>query len=379
MSQIDVNINDGIYTAYYYNIDYQDNNDKWHNKSITDSNNNKYIGNIFLKNISCNRGIKEIKFEPSVSNNYAVNTTSFDCIPNNNNIPVNSVNTIILNKNYDDDYDIKNYHFDIDCENHPIAYITLNRIGGNTYVNYACSSAETGDNSTSSYVDIKSFSRSDLKDNTVNTDLNLKYFNSNYEFNCSDNSSAITSIKFNFDNDEKSIDYKCKNVTSNYTSNYITSSTEFSKIISTDKSISGFNISVDNILHPTQFYGGPIEHGDKYNTTSQLKTSTKDYDEIGFEVNCPGSAITHIEMNEKRIKYKCDKPLDMNSNTTQFGEYTFFDANYNHGTNNAGLNYVRYGAWFDKIKCDNGKLLSGFSSTYTKDGPKLKWVCGKIK
>lgn len=370
MSQIDVNINEGDYTAYYYNIDYQDN--KWHNKSITDSNNNKYIGNIFLKNISCNRGIKEIKFEPSVSNNYAVNTTSFDCISSNN-IPVNSVITKTLNKNYDDD-DIKNYHFDIDCENHPIAYITLNRIGGNTYVNYACSSAITGDNSTSRYIDIKSSKREGLPDNYfINTDSNLKYFNSNYIFNCGD--SAITSINFILDEDEKSIEYICKNVNA-----YIdTPGSNFNAIISTRKSISGFNISVDNILHPTQFYGGPIEYGNDYNTTSQEKTSTKDYDEIGFEVNCPGSAITYIEMPGKTIKYKCDRPLDMNSNTTQFGEYTFIDANYNHGTSNAGLNYAISGAWFDKIKCDNGKLLSGFSSTYTKDGPKLKWVCGKIK
>ena len=298
---------------------------------------------VYFKGISCNNGIHKIHVAGYKSNNNLTVSNTYTCADINNEGPLGQLITediggYSLN-------DIATNGLKVDCKNKPITYFSLNR----NKVIYAC-----GENSTDNVESIYEYI---YPNNDERSNKNREII-----LDCADG--VLTKFEL-YKTTTPYIKYTCnKKLTDN------TTSTPGNIFLNTKKTnyINSMNVFVNNYSNPTIFWGS-----NKYSTSKpasrMMKTSDKVYTDQLMSVNCEGSAISGISVNDdNKLNYGCGTALK-----------DLQDYSYEYTADPGLYNYYRSGAILDKVKCPDGSVLSAFSTTVSKKGPKVKWTCGKLQ
>ena len=375
---------DKLYTDNKDSSYYSDNN-----RTLIDHTHAPIFADSYFKGISCNNGIKKINIQgrPAYYDNDGITTyrtlTEYTC--NDPDIDNGPVNNIKIQSGISDIFNNV-----IDCGNHPITYYNMN----NGYIQYACGNNFTNtngtkyhiylrDNKSNTDVDMFNYDNSDqtyyssgiVEDENINKDIrdsddvkNTKYIMLvNHELPCISNDGVITKIQFT-DNPHM-IHYTCKRLANNNKSTKDYSQNLRSLKTDNQKLIQKINIQTDDYRNPTKFWFD-FNYSSIPTPTENINkdTGTIQYNHPFVGVNCEGSAITSLSFEDGNIKYACGTPLTSLTNY----EYTEHSSPFLY-------NYYDSGVIFDHVSCPNNSVLSGFSRTITKDGPKVKWICGVKK
>ena len=379
-----------IYTDNNNRSYYNDNNN--YKTLINSESNLPTFGEAYFKGISCNNGINNIIIQgvPAYYNKNGNSSSSFvtltEYVCNNINNNQGPVNNISIKSN------ISNIlNSSIDCGNHPITYLNINKDN----IQYSCGNNLTKTAGTNMNLDLeqnlsefnvlyfnydngnnKYYYQSNTsidnntKNNFKNNLQNTKYIllNDKHELGCENNDQVITKIQFKNNNNQQQIKFICKNLAEDNTSNK-TSANNVSLLKTLQpKLIQKINVKTDDYRNPTKFW-----FDFNYSTTStpltniKEKSSDNSYKHPFVGVNCEGNAITSLSFENGKIDYACGTPL---KNLT----------NYEYTEQSSPMLYRYYdsGVLFDRVECPNNSVLSGFSRTITKDGPKVKWICGNV-
>ena len=327
------------------------------------------IPKYLMKNISCNNGIKEINFIPSIycTDGKCIGTVinDYKCKSNNKIGPIGNINNVD--------------EFDINCGNHPITYLTQNDINGKQKITYACGLNETESEENKDFIDLIS---SVNNNNSWSNNWNIIYdggditsdigslFNQHYnkkiEIKCPDNY-VLTGVKIRDDIYNKVIERTCKK-----SKNFNEKNVQSKLFLTSDNNttdIKGFNVQVDNYLNPVYYWGSPI-YGKSTTSSTTYITSNKSWNEIGFSMSCREKGISGIEEYGNKIKYTCGTPIDPDSITEH--SYVFNNVNSNSESYHPGLLY-------NSVKCPDDKILVSLSTLLHKNGPKVNYVCGEKK
>lgn len=377
-------ITDGYERRYYI----QDNNE------IISRHLSNDFGTGFIKGISCNNGIKKISFfgYPAITSTaseldiHVFTENKFTCNnPDTNDGPVNNIETKDITGTKLIDLVDKNVT--IDCGNRPITY--LNIAPDTKKIQYSCGNNVTGSNVQNKNLTftennddyfIYNHLDNDIVDNnsslyTQTSGLIKQYiqdkyiFSNNYDngniLDCDDK--VLTKISFNKYNGQPRITYICKNLSANNTTSNIAVTNE--NIYNTSKQhlIKKINVKTNDFRNPTKFW-----NTFDYNSTLPKNiTQHKTIDTITnphITLNCQGKTLTNISLNsDNTLSYDCGTPLK-----------NLQDYSYEEESNPALYNYYKSGVMFDHVSCPNNSVLSGFSRTLTRVGPKIKWTCGNI-
>ena len=332
----------------------------------------KEIPKYFMKNLSCTNGIKEIHFMPAIycKGNDIVGVAINQTICNKNNKigptgPIKSTDEININ-----------------CGNHPITYFTQNEINGRQQINYACGLNETNSDESTILLNLEQGSANELSSNNTKiiydyckiTDNNgnitkdisgfhNKHF-SNYINIACPNNKVLTGINVKDDLNNKVIIGTCKSPT-----NFIEKSQQEKSFLFTDNKstdVTGFNVQVDNYESPNYFWGSPT-YGNS--TTSYANyIADGEWDKLGFSMTCRDRGISGIEQSGSNIKYTCGSLI----NPYHISEHSYISANVNSNKDSYHPSLL-----YDHVKCPNSEILVSLSTTISKDGPKVKYVCGK--
>lgn len=338
------------------------------NYNLTPFKKGEEIPKYFIKNISCNNGIKEINFIPSIycTNNKCIGTVinDYKCKSNNQIGPIGNINNVD--------------EFDINCGNHPITYLTQNDINGRQKITYACGLNETESNGNNVSIDLApEINNNNSWSNNwyiiydggdVTSDIGSlfnQHYNKKIEIKCPDNY-VLTGVKIRDDIDYKIIERTCKKP-----KNFNEKNVQSKLFLTSDNNttdIKGFNVQVDNYLNPIYYWGSPI-YG-KSTTSSTSYISEKPWNQIGFSMSCRDKGISGIEEYGNGIKYTCGTPIDPDSITEH--SYVFNNVNSNKESYHSGLLY-------NSVKCPDDKILVSLSTLLHKNGPKVNYVCGEKK
>lgn len=377
---------------------YTDNNDSSYYSSqkpnailtLIDHANNNYVptfADSYFKGISCNNGIKKINIQGRPAyydkdNKISYRTlTEYTC-----NIPVKNhgfVNNIEIKSGISDIF-----NNDINCGNHPITYYNIN----NGYIQYSCGNNFTNTNGSTYYINLhdnksntsvdmfrydnseqKYYSRGTVEDENINKDARDKVKNTKYimldehELSCS-NGGVITRIQFT---DPHRIRYVCKTLAGDNIATKEPNYYDDLSSLKTDnqKLIQKINVKTDDYRFPDNMWSDFTYSSIPTPLIITQGGETEHYDQPFVGVNCEGSAIASLSFEDRHINYTCGgTPL---KNLTNY-EYTEYSSPMLY-------NYYNSGVLFDHVSCPNDSVLSGFSRTITKNGPKVKWICGVKK
>lgn len=271
--------------------------------------------------------------------------------------------------------DIMKSDVSINCKNHPIAYFNVQPTSNdNTIITYIC-----GSNTTKNAISKKQFilpndyNSIDSNWNEIsNTEQYKQLINSKIDPAVLSSSSldcgnqVITRIDLTSYGDDPIIYYYCKALeTDNTTSNPSIPAGHFFNTRA-NNNIVKVNVATNDVNNPTIFWGEPTYHTTQGNPTTQHTTSLP-YNQIGMSVNCSGNAVSNMSLNtDNTLSYKCGTPLIM-----------LEDYSYVFPAKPDMSDYYSSGVLFNKVSCPDNSVLSGFSSTMSRDGPKIKWTCGK--
>lgn len=174
---------------------------------------------------------------------------------------------------------------------------------------------------------------------------------------------VLTSLKYR-DINGPVIEYTCKNVYPNVTSNV---SVNKQDILNTTRSnyIKGFNIKTNSFDNPS-VYWSQHDYADTLPLNRDEYTTIMDND--FFSVSCGNRGISGMQNNGKNIVYGCGDDELYNLHVQSY------ELPYDPVLNK----YYDSGMLFDKVKCKDDEVLSSFHKTITPTGPAVKWVCGKL-
>lgn len=376
-------ITDGYKIKYYI----QDNNEIISRQLSND------FGTGFIKGISCNNGIKNITLfgYPAITSTaseldiHVFTENKFTC--NNldtNDGPVNNIETKDITGTKL--IDLVDNNVTIDCGNRPITY--LNIAPDTNKIQYSCGNNVTGSNIQNKNLTftenndyfIYNHLDNDIVDNNsslytstsglINQYMQDKYiFSNNYDngniLDCDDK--VLTKISFNKYNDQPRITYVCKNLSANNTTSNIAVTNENIYNTSKQNLIKKINVKTNDFRNPTKFWNTFDYHSTLPKNTTRHKTSNT-ITNPHITLNCQGKTLTNISLNlDNTLSYDCGTPLK-----------NLEDYSYEEESNPALYNYYKSGVMFDNVSCPNNSVLSGFSRTLTRTGPKIKWTCGNI-
>lgn len=280
--------------------------------------------NVF--NATCSNGINKLSWNNS--SDYTIYEQTCNGISNG------PMNEIIGTKLTD---------LDVDCGNYPITYVNRN--------------------GTSNYATRKSTLQYSCGYNSTGSDVvtgNITVGQSNV-IDCGDN--VLTSLKYR-DINGPVIEYTCKNVYPNVTSNV---SVNKQDIFNTTRSnyIKGFNIKTNSFDNPSAYWS-QHDYADTLPSNRDEYTTAMDND--FFSVSCGNRGISGMQNNGKNIVYGCGDDELYNLHVQSY------ELPYDPVLNK----YYDSGMLFDKVKCKDDEVLSSFHKTITPTGPAVKWVCGKL-
>lgn len=306
---------------------------------------------VYYKGISCNNGINKIdltsytsRYENQNNSGSVSVSNTYECAANTSDGPLDDLKIQSLNGTSLDD--IAENGLIIDCGNHPITYMSI----ADGKVIYSC-----GPNTTDEEKEIKTieYTSNDESKNVLDI-VNI---------DCEDK--VLTKFEIH-KLDKPYVRYICKQKKTNNTT-----SNAGSIFLNTNKSnfLTGFNVSVNNYAHPTIMWGNPLYSSSVPSAGSITnKTSDRSYKNQFMNVNCEGSGITGISVNsDDTLRYGCSTKLK-----------NLKDYSYTYPSDPGLYKYYSSGAMLNKVKCPSNTVLSSFSTTVTKDGPKVKWACGNF-
>lgn len=378
---------------------YTDNNDSSYYSSPQQY---KYDGNLtlidhakvpifadsYFKGISCNNGIKTINIQGRPAYYDKDKTISYRTLTEYKcNIPARRnhgpVNNIEIQSGISDIFNNV-----IDCGNHPITYYNMN----NGYIQYSCGNNLTHTNGSTYYIDLhdnksntsvdmfrydnseqKYYSSDIVEDENINKDARDKVKNTEYimldehELHCS-NDGVITRIQFT---DPHRIRYVCKTLAGDNIATKEPNVSDDLRSLKTDnqKLIQKINVKTDDYRFPDNMWSDFTYSSIPIPLIITQGGESEHYDYPFVSVNCEGSAIASLSFEDRSIEYTCGgTPLTSLTNY----EYTEYSSPMLY-------DYYDSGVIFDHVSCPGNSVLSGFSRTITKNGPKVKWICGVKK
>lgn len=344
-----------------------------------------FASNLF-KRASCNNGISSItQYSAADVTNRIVSVNTSSCKSaldgySTTNGPLNEFEKIhVIGTQLSD---IIKSDISIDCKNHPITYLNVQPTSDdNTIITYICGSNTTKNTFDKKIVNFSNnYDSIDIFDSNFNKITDTEKYNkykqqlidlkvdpsvlTSSSLNCYDK--VISRIDFTSYNNNPVIYYYCKSLeTDNTTSNPSIQAGQFFNTTS-NNNIVKLNVATNNVNNPTMFWGSPTYHTSVSSNTSESRTLLP-YNQIGMSANCNGNAISNISLNsDKTLSYKCGTPLISLENYSDI-----FPAKPNM------TDYYSSGVLFNNVSCPNDTVLSAFSTTMSRDGPKVKWTCGK--